>query len=142
MSGAGFPLWNSYEAASYDRGMRSLSQDEARRIGAELKRWSQRPVGGTNLRALGLCGLLTMLMVLGARDLAAPASMVRGIAAMAAITMAAVHVIALGMLRALLRAGVAEARDALGAMRDPRRVSAFDMAMTWLLVAAIARYCE
>ncbi|MBN9091166.1 MAG: hypothetical protein J0J01_29975 [Reyranella sp.] len=122
--------------------MRSLSQDEARRVGAELKRWSQRPLGPGNLRALGLYGVLVMLMLAAAQSLPRPAEVVRGFAAMSAVMLATMHFVALGMLRGLRRAGVAEAQDALNVMREPRRISAFDMAMTWLLVAAIAPYCE
>jgi hypothetical protein len=125
----------------HDCEVRSLSNDEARRLGAELKRWSQRPIGVTNARALGLCGMLMALMVVIAQDLSAPALAVRGFAAMWAVMLAAAHFVALGMLRGLLRAGVAEAQDAMSAMRHPRRISAFDMAMTWLLVAGVARYC-
>ncbi|HTE82309.1 MAG TPA: hypothetical protein VK634_16620 [Reyranella sp.] len=51
------------------------------------------------------------------------------------------HFIAMGTLRGLRRAGIAEAQDAMNATRDPRRISAFDLAMTWLLIAGIARYC-
>lgn len=137
-----FPLWNSYAPASHHRRMRSLSQDEARRVGSELKRWSQRPVGASNLRALGLYGVLVLLMLAAAQGLPRPVELVRGFAAMSAVMLATMHFIARGMLRGLRRAGVAEAQDAIEAMRNPRRISAFDMAMTWLLVAAIAPYCE
>lgn len=122
--------------------MRTFSKDEARRIGSELRRWSERPVSATNARALALSATLAVLMVVGAQDLAAPAAGVRKLAAMSAVMLASVHYIWLALLRGLLRAGVAEAQDAISAMRDPRRISAFDMAMTWLLVAAVARYCE
>lgn len=122
--------------------MRSLTKDEARRIGAELKRWSERPVSAANARALTLCGVLTMLMLFAAQQLPEPAVAIRSFAAMSAVMLATAHFISLGALRGLLRAGIAEAEDAIGAMRNPRRISGFDMAMTWLLVAAIARYCE
>jgi hypothetical protein len=42
----------------------------------------------------------------------------------------------------LLRVGVTEAQDAINAVRDSRRISAFDMAMFWTLVALAARYFE
>lgn len=119
--------------------MRIFSQDEARQIGSELKRWSQRPIDATNVRALVLCAALAGLMAVGAQDLTAVG--VRKLAAMSAVMLASVHYIWLAILRGLLRAGIAEAQDAINAMRDPRRISAFDMAMTWLLVAAVARYC-
>lgn len=122
--------------------MRSLSQDEARRVGSELKRWSQRPIGASNLRALGLYGILVMLMLAAAQSLPRSAEVVRGFAAISAVMLATMHFVALGMLRGLRRAGVIEAQGAIETMRNPRRISAFDMAMTWLLVAAIAPYCE
>lgn len=120
--------------------MRTLSKDEARRIGSELKRWSERPVGAANARALGLCAVLVALMLVSAQQLPVPA--VRRLAAISAVMLASLHYISLAILRGLLRAGVAEARDAMDAVRDPRRISAFDMAMAWLLVAALARYWE
>jgi hypothetical protein len=122
--------------------MRSLSKEEARLVGTELKRWSQRPIGATNMRVLGLYGVLAMLGLFVAQSLPAPAAAIRSLAAMSAVVMATVHFILLRTLRGLLRAGVVEAQDAMSAMQDPRRISAFDMAMTWLLVAAIAGYCE
>lgn len=123
-------------------GMRSLSKDQARRIGAELKSWSQRPIGAANVRALALCGVLAVLMLVGVQDLPRPAVAVRGFAAMSAVMLATAHFIASGALRGLLRAGIAEAQDALSVLRDPRRISAFDMAMGWLLVGGLARYWE
>jgi hypothetical protein len=122
--------------------MRSLSKDQARRIGAELKSWSKRPIGAANARALALCAVLTVLMLVGVQDLSKPAVAVRGFAAMSAVMLATAHFMASGVLRGLVRAGVAEAQDALSAFRDPRRISAFDMAMGWLLVGALARYWE
>ncbi len=122
--------------------MRSLSKDQARRIGAELKSWSQRPIEAANMRALALCGVLTLLMLVGVQNLSKPAVAVRGFAAMSAVMLATAHFIASGVLRGLLRAGIAEAQDALNVLRDPRRISAFDMAMGWLLVGALARYWE
>ena len=50
------------------------------------------------------------------------------------------HFMAMGLLRGLLRAGVGEAQDAIDAARDPRRISGFDMAMLWIMVALAARY--
>ena len=119
--------------------MHSLSREDARRIGAELKRWSQRPIGAANARAVGMSVVLAMLMLAAAHGLPAPADVVRGFAATSAAMLATMHFIALGTLRGLRRAGIAEAQDAMDAMRDPRRISAFDMAMTWLLIAGIAR---
>lgn len=122
--------------------MRSLSKDQARRIGAELKIWSRRPIADANVRALALCGVLALLMLVAVQDLSKPALAVRGFAAMSAIMLATAHFVASGVLRGLLRAGIAEAQDALSVLRDPRRISAFDMAMGWLLVGALARYWE
>jgi hypothetical protein len=122
--------------------MRSLSKDQARRIGAELKLWSQRPIAGANARALALFAVLTVLMLVGVQNLSKPAVAIRGFAAMSAIMLATAHFVASGVLRGLLRVGIAEAQDALSVLRDPRRISAFDMAMGWMLVGALARYWE
>ena len=42
----------------------------------------------------------------------------------------------------LLRGSVAEAQDAIASVKDPRRISAFDIAMLWVLVALAARHFE
>ncbi len=52
------------------------------------------------------------------------------------------HFMSLGLLRGLLRAGIGEARDAIDAMRDPRRISNFDVAMLWTIVALAATHFE
>jgi hypothetical protein len=135
-----FPLWISYVRASHHGRVRSLSKDDARRIGAELKRWSQRPTGDINARALGLCAILVVLMLVAGQHASQPAVVIRALAAMFAVMLGSLHFMSLGVLRALLRAGVPEAQEAMDAMRDPRRISAFDMSMTWLLVAGLARY--
>ena len=122
--------------------MRSLSEDDARRIGADLKRWSQRPITATNARALGLCAILIVLVLVAAHFERQPVVAVRGLAAIFTVMLASLHFMSLGVLRGLLRAGVAEAQDAIDAVRDRRRISAFDMAMTWLLVASAARYFD
>lgn len=138
--GTPFALWISYGRASHDRSVRSLSKDDARRIGAQLKRWSQRPITETNVRALGLSVVLIVTMLVAAQHAPQPAVAVRGLAVMSAVMLGTLHFMSLGVLRGLLRAGVPEAQDAMDAVRDPRRISAFDMSMTWLLVAGIARY--
>lgn len=134
------PLWISYGQAPHDRLVPSLSKDDARRIGAELKRWSQRPTGDTNARALGLSAVLVVLMLVAAQHVPQPATAVRTLAVMFSVMLGALHYVSLGMLRGLLRAGVPEAQEALDAVRNPRRISAFDMAMTWLLVAGLVRH--
>jgi hypothetical protein len=120
----------------------SFPEDDARRIGAELKRWSQRPVTTTNARALGLSGVLLVMVLLAGQHSPQPAAAIRAVAAIYAVMLATLHYLSLGVLRGLLRGGVAEAQDAMDAVRDPRRISAFDMAMTWLLVAGVVRYWE
>ena len=122
--------------------MRTLSEHDARRIGAELKRWSQRPISATNARALGLCGILIVIVLVAARHMPDPAVAARQFAAMYVVFLGSLHFLSKGVLRGLLRAGVAEAQDALDAVRDPRRISAFDMAMLWVLVALTARFFE
>ncbi len=47
--------------------MPTVPKEDAKRIGAELKRWSQRPVRSTNARAVALCGAVLALMFIGAQ---------------------------------------------------------------------------
>jgi hypothetical protein len=122
--------------------VRTPSKDQARRIGAELKRWSRRPVSVANARALGSCGILIVLALVASRHSPNPAAAIRLLAVMFAILSGTLHFLSLGVLRGLLRAGVGEARNVLDSLRDPRRISAFDIGMTWLLIAGIARLCE
>jgi hypothetical protein len=122
--------------------MGTPSEHDARRIGAELKRWSQRPISATNARALGLCGVLIVIMLVAAQHMPNPAVAVRQFAAMYVVFLGSLHFLSKGVLRGLLRVGVAEAQDALDAVRDPRRISAFDMAVLWVLVALTARFFE
>lgn len=132
----------SYAKSSHDHAMRTLSEEDARRIGVELKRWSLRPVRATNAQALGLCGVLVVLVLVAARHAPDPAATIRGLAAMFAVMLGSLHFMSLGLLRGLLRAGVGEAQDAINAVRDPRRISGFDMAMLWMAVALTARYFD
>jgi hypothetical protein len=120
----------------------SLSQDNARRIGAELKRWSQRPISATNGRALGLCVIVIVMMLVAAPSAPDPAAAIHGFATMFVVLQGSLHFMSMGLLRGLLRAGVGEAQDAINAVRDPRRISNFDMAMLWTLVASTARHFE
>jgi hypothetical protein len=122
--------------------MAALSEHNARRIGAELKRWSQRPISATNARALGLCGVLIVVTLVAAQHVSNSAVAVRHFAAMYVVLLGSLHYLSLGVLRGLLRVGVTEAQDAINAVRDSRRISAFDMAMFWTLVALVARYFE
>jgi hypothetical protein len=120
--------------------MRTLSEEDARRLGAELKRWSQRPVRATNARALGLCGCLIVMMLVAAQHAPDPAATIRGLATMFVVMQGSLHFMSMGLLRGLVRAGVGEAQDAITAARDPRRISGFDMAMLWIMVALAAPY--
>jgi hypothetical protein len=133
-----FHLSISYATASHDCLMRTLSEDDARRIGAELKRWSQRPVRATNARALGPCTILTVMMLVAAQHASNPAAAVHGIATILAAIQGSVHFMSMGLLRGLQRAGIGDAQDAINAVRDPRRISNFDMAMLWIIVALAA----
>jgi hypothetical protein len=90
--------------------MRTLSEEDARRIGAELKRWSQRPIRATNARALGLCGILIVLLLVAMQHAPNPAATIRGLAAMFVVMQGSLHFMSLGLLRGLLRAGVGEAQ--------------------------------
>ena len=42
----------------------------------------------------------------------------------------------------MVRAGIGEAQFAIDAMRDPHRISNFDIAMLWLIVALATPYFE
>lgn len=120
----------------------TLSKQDSRRIGAELKRWSERPVRATNLRALGLCSFLLVMVLVAASQMPNSAAAVRHLAALFAVMLATLHFLLKGVLRGLRRAGVSEAQDALDSASDSRRISAFDMAMVWVLVALLARHFE
>jgi hypothetical protein len=122
--------------------VRSLSEDDARRIGAELKRWSERPIGATNARALGLFTIVTVMMLVAAQRAPNPAAAVHGIATLFAAIQGSVHFMSMGLLRGLRRAGIGEAQDAMNAVRDPRRISNFDIAMLWTIVALATRQFE
>lgn len=120
----------------------TLSEQDSRRIGAELKRWSERPVRATNVRALGLCGFLLAMVLVAAWQMPDSAVAVRHLAAMFVVMLATLHYLSKGVLRGLKRAGVVEAQDALDSVSDPRRISTFDMAMVWTLVALLTRHFE
>jgi hypothetical protein len=122
--------------------MRSLSEEDARRIGAELRRWSQRPIRATNLQAIGLCAMAGVVLFIAARSAPDPAAVVHGIATVFVAVQGSLHFMALGLLRGMVRAGIGEAQFAIDAMRDPHRISNFDVAMLWLIVALAARYFE
>lgn len=122
--------------------MSALSKAEAERIGAELKRWSQRPVSAINARVLGLAVIVLVMMLVAAQRAPEPASAVGGIAATFAILQGSIHFMSLGLLRGLLRGGVPEAQEAILALRDPRRLSNLDMAALWTLVALVSGYWE
>jgi hypothetical protein len=130
-----FALSISYATASHDCLVRILSEDDARRIGAELKRWSERPIGATNARALGLCTIVTVMMLVAAQRAPNPAAAVHGIATIFAMIQGSVHFMSMGLLHGLRRGGIGEAQDAINAVRNPRRISNFDMAMLWTIVA-------
>jgi hypothetical protein len=133
-----FHLSISYATASHDCLVSTLSEDDARRIGAELKRWSERPIGATNARALGLCTILTVMTLVAAQRAPNPAAAVHGFATIFAVIQGSVHFMSMGLLRGLRRAGIGYAQDAINAVRDPRRISNFDMAMLWTIVALAA----
>jgi hypothetical protein len=122
--------------------VRTLSKDDARRIGAELKRWSQRPIGATNARVVGLCAIVVVMMLVAAQHEPNSAAAVQAIATMFVVIQGSLHFMSLGLLRGLLRAGIGEAQDAIDAMRDPRRISNFDVAMLWTVVALAAPHFE
>jgi hypothetical protein len=136
-----FPLI-SYAPTLHDHIVRSLSEDDARRIGAELKRWSQRPISATNARVLGLCVILIVTMLVATKGAPNGASAISSLATVFAVCQCTLYYMSISLLRGLLRVGVREARDAIIAVRDPRRISNFDMAMLWVLIALTAHHFE
>jgi len=119
-----------------------LSKKDAKRVGAELKRWSQRPVRSTNTRAVALCGVVLTLMFIATQQSPNPAAAFREMATMFAVLQSSLHLMATALLRGLARGGIGEAQDALASVRDQRRISNLDMAAGWTLVALVARQFE
>lgn len=116
-----------------------LSEDQAHRLSGGLKRWSERPVRQANLRAVGI-GLVTVaMMTIAANQTPDPIPVMHGIAILFAATQSVAHVVTVGVLRAFAALGIAEAPAALASYRDPRRLSAMDMAAAWLACAAVTR---
>ena len=120
--------------------MRTLSQAEARLLAASLKRWAERPVRRANLRAAGISVVMIAFTVTLAYETPDPASAVRGMAILFAAFQSVAHVVTTGVLRALGSLGLAEAAAALASYRDPRRLSAMDLAVVWLAVAVTASF--
>ena len=137
---AQFSLSISYATALHDWVMRTLSEDDARRIGAELKRWSQRPVETRG--RWGLCSILIVMLLVAAQRAPNPAAVIHGVATMFVVIQGSLHFMSMGLLRGSLGAGIGEAQDPINAVREPHRVSNFDMAMLWIMVALAARYFE
>ncbi len=117
-----------------------LPEVEARKIGASLKRWSERPVGQANIRALAFCAAAFVMMLVAAGQSPDPIAAVRTMAILFVAIQGAVHYISIASLRTLIGLGVREAVTGLAAYRDPRRLSCMDMAMMWTAVALTAPY--
>jgi hypothetical protein len=75
------------------------------------------------------------MMLVAAQRAPVLAAAVHGIATLLAAIQGSVHFMSIGLLRGLRRAGIGEAQDAMNAVRDPRRISSFDIAMLWTIVA-------
>ena len=60
----------SYAFASHDRSVVTLPEVEARKIGAGLKRWYERPVGQANARAMVFCAAAFVMMLVAAATIA------------------------------------------------------------------------
>jgi len=114
-------------------------KEDSKRVGAELKRWSQRPIRATNARRLALCAAVAAMMFIAMQQTSDPAPVVIGMATMFAVMLSSLHWMAMALLRGLARGGVVEPEDALSSIRDPRRISNLDMAAAWTLVALLAR---
>ena len=118
--------------------MRTLSRAEARSLATSLKRWAERPIRRANLRAAGISVVTIAFTVTLAHETPDPASAVRGMAILFAAFQSVAHVVTTGALRALTSFGLAEGAVALASYRDPRRLSAMDLAVMWLAVAVTA----
>jgi hypothetical protein len=132
----------SYAIASQDRAVVTLSEIEARKVGAGLKRWYERPVGLANARTMAFCAAAFVMMMFAAGQSPDPISAVRAIAIMFVAIQGAVHYISIASLRALIGLGVGEAVTGLAAYRDPHRLCCMDMAMMWTAVALAAPYFQ
>ena len=75
--------------------MPNLPPDDARRIGAELGRWSRRSTSDANARAFGLFGVLIVLALVAAQNAPQPAATVRGLATVYFAMLAAAHFVSL-----------------------------------------------
>ena len=122
--------------------MSFVSNEDAKRIGAELRRWADRPIRATNTNALTRFGVALALMIIAAQQSPNPAAAIHGIATLFAVLQSTLHLMAAGLLRGLARGGIAEAQHALASARDPRRISNLDMAALWTLLALSARLLE
>ena len=120
--------------------MSIMSEQDAERVGAELRRWSRRPIRRTNASALALCAAVAAMMFIAVQQTPEPAPVVRSLATMFAVLLSSLHWMATALLRGLARRGIPEAAEALASIRDPRRISNLDVAVMWLLVALMARH--
>ena len=80
-------------------------------------------------------GIVTVMMLVAAQRAPIPAAAVHGIATIFAMIQGSVHFMSMGLLHGLRRGGIGEAQDAMNAVRDPRRISNFNMARLWTIVA-------
>ena len=119
-----------------------LSEAEARRIGAKLQHWSERPISQTNTRAFAFCFVGLVLTLMAAQHSPDPIAATRSIAVMFVVVQGTVHYVAIASLRSLIDLGVKEASAALETYRNPRRVSCLDIAMLWTAVALIVPYFQ
>jgi len=118
--------------------MLTSSEDRRRRIAANLKRWSARPIGQSNRQAIGVC-LVMMLLLIAASGYSADATAaMRATAGLFAATHGALHMSAIIRLRKLNMAGMSEAAEALRSYRDPFRISNLDIAVAWAAFALVA----
>ncbi len=115
-----------------------FSEDQAGRLSVGLKRWSQRPIRQANLRAVGITLATVAMMMLAASQTPDPMPVIRGMAILLAATQSVVHFVTVAALRGFSALGISAAPAALASYRDPRRLSAMDLAAAWLACAAVA----
>jgi hypothetical protein len=122
--------------------MAVLSEAEVRRIGAKLQHWSEKPINQANTRAFAFCLIGFVLTLTAAQHSPDPIAAIRSIAVMFFVVQGTVHYVAIASLRSFIALGVKEAAAALRTYRNPRRISGFDIAMLWTVVALIAPYFQ
>jgi hypothetical protein len=109
-----------------------------RATAARLRQWSGRPLWRSNLLAVA-CALVSVAWLYAASAGAPDRALLLRQAAVLFIAFHGVaYVLWLRMLRRLGARGMPEARDAMAAYMDPRRLTNLDLGMFWVTIFALA----